>query len=97
MQENPRIPTLPTRHTLHILRHRTNPIKRLPPLHFISHFPHVHLDFAPVFREAVEAVYAARVEVEKAGGDGEGAGEAHYAGEAGFGDFARGDALPPEH
>lgn len=97
MQENPRVPALPTRHTLHILRHRADPIQRLPAFHFIRHFAHVHLDLAPVLGEAIEAVDAAGVEEEEAGGEGDGAGETHDGGEAGFADFGGGDALPPEH
>ncbi len=97
MQKEPAVPTLPTRNALHILRHRRHTIQRLPPLHLVRHLPHVHLNLPPVLRHAVETHERPLVEEQEACCYGYSAGETHDRGEAGFADFRRGDALPPEH
>lgn len=97
MQENPTVPALPARHTLHILRHTALPIQRLSPLNPVRHLAHVHLDLAPVLPPAVEPVLRARVEEQEACDPGNGAREPHDGCEAARADVRGRDSLGEEH
>lgn len=97
MQKHTRVPTLPRRRALHVLCQSALAIQRLTLLHAIRHLAHIHVDFAPVFAEAIEAVLRARVEEQEARDAGYGARETHDLGEAAAADFRGGDDFPVVH
>ena len=55
--EEPRVSWVSWRHSLHVRGERWFPVKWLITLHFVHHFPHIHLNFAFIFCKAIEPNY----------------------------------------
>jgi hypothetical protein len=87
VQPDTGVSALATGNALHVLSQGALAVERHALLDAVRHLAHVHLDLAPVLGPAVEAVLAARVHEQEAGGEGNEAREAHDRSEAALADF----------
>lgn len=60
VDEQLRVPRVPSSHTLEIGRHLGFAVQGLALLHLVNHLPHIHLDFPGVLGESVETLCSER-------------------------------------
>jgi hypothetical protein len=87
VQPHTRVSALAAGNALHVLGEGALAVQRLALLDAVRHLAHVHLNLAPVLGPAVEAVLAAAVGEEEAGGEGDETREAHDRGKTALADF----------